>query len=975
VLRLVIGALRARPGHSTILFLLAALAVAAGVAAPMYAAAAGRAVRLSEVDAASAADRAITVSGPLRAGDGLDRVESVRGELREAARGSGLTDIASLTLEGHVPPNATVTLTSRDGVCAHLVVTGRCPRAAGEAVVAPATAKALNIGDRISVADGDLEEPLSLRVVGTYRFTDAAEAYWAGRQDIDAAPDRVDVPIFVTAETLLDAGPRSLDARFDLVALDAAPLAADPEPLRSAARAARWAAPSGFTVTAGLPDLVSRLHDSQDALTNGVIVGAGQLILICGFVLLLATGYAAVERRPQTALAALRGAPSRHRFLLAVGPHAVPMLAAVPVGFAIGWLAVGAAVRHGFDDRVPVEMTPATYAVAGGALVFVLVTGLVVGWRVQSGGLMETLRRTPPRRRGWRADLVDLVVVALAVAAAYQLANGATEGLAALTPMLLALACGLVAGRLVLPIATAVGAAQLRRGRLAAGLAALQLARRPAAHRLLALVTLAVALLGQAVSGLDTASRAAEARARLELGADRILTVRAASPAAVMAAVHSVDPDGRWAMAAVRQRVGQQTVVAIEAERLASVAYWPTGTGAPPVPEVAAALRPLTNPVVTVTGRELVLDTSGPQTPTMARLVRADGTSFDAGFTAGRATVPDCAPAGCRLAWFGFPRSPDGTHLHELRQTDPDKVLIDGSAFASAGRWRPGFNTGAAEMTVLHGPDWLGARYRPTDPRSAARQIRLLVADAPVPVPLVAAGPARIAQTGEVKQVPGITAGLRSVEVVAVARGLPGVGGQGYLVDNEYASRLASEPPDRSASYQVWLARGAPASMVDRLRDRVAVGGEETVRERAAQLLDRGSGRAARLNLLAAVCGLVLAAIAIAVVAAVERAWRAADLRALRAQGLPARAAAASGLGSHAGLVVGGVLAGVVAGAVSWAAARAVVPAFVDGWTITAVPHGPRPVVAALALLLVAAALLGVAALAARGSGKGIRPT
>lgn len=974
---LVFGALRARPGQSTILFLLATLALAAATAAPMYAAAAGRTVRLHELRAATGADRAISAWGPLPAA-ALDRVDSIRRQMGDAARGSGLTEIAGLDLRGQLlPAAASVTLAARDGVCDHLVVTGRCPQAAGEAVVAPAVARALKMGDQLRVGATGLDAPLSLRVVGTYRFKDAAEAYWAGWPGVADASDRVDAPIFVTAQTLLDARPQSVDARFDLVALDAAALAADPEPVEAVAAAVRQAAPASFTVTTLLSRLVSRIHDSEQALTAGVVVGAGQLILICAFVLLLAVGQAAVERRPQTALAALRGAPARHRFLLAVGPNAVLIVAGGLVGFAAGWLAVAAAARFGFDDRAAVRPDPLAYAVAGGTLLLVLAAGVVAerGGQLgaRAGGVLEALRQTPPRRRDWRGDMVDLVVVVLAVAAVYQLSSGATGGgVPALAPMLVALACGLVAGRLVLPVAVVVGAAQLRRGRLAGGLAALQLARRPTAHRLLALVTVAVALFGQAVSGLDTVGRAAQARARLELGAERVLDVQAASPATLLAMVHSVDPDGRWAMAAVRQQIGDQTAVAVEADRLATVAYWPQD--APAVSEVAAALRPPTNPTITVTGRELLLDATGPQTRTAVRLVRADGTSFDAVFTDGRAQTPGCVPAGCRLAWFSFPASAEGMQLRQLSQTGPDRVIIDGASFASAGRWRPGFNTGPGEVTVLHGPDWLGARYQPADPRNIASEIRVLAADAPVPMPLVAAGPPSLAQTGQVRQVAGLSAGLRSVDVVGVARGLPGVGDAGYLVDNDYASRLSSEPPEGSVRYQVWLARGAPQSIVDRIRGRVTVVGEQTVAQRRAQLLDRGSGQAVRLNLIAGLLGLALAAAAIAVVAALERDRRVAELRALRVQGLPPGAAAACGRLTYAGLVGGGLLAGVAAAAASWAAVRKVVPAFVDGWTATSVPHAPRPAVAGLALLLAAAALLGAGALAARAIGKGTGP-
>jgi hypothetical protein len=57
--RLIVGALRARRGQSTVLFLLAVLAVATSTAAPMYADGARRAARLDEALVAGLAGLAL----------------------------------------------------------------------------------------------------------------------------------------------------------------------------------------------------------------------------------------------------------------------------------------------------------------------------------------------------------------------------------------------------------------------------------------------------------------------------------------------------------------------------------------------------------------------------------------------------------------------------------------------------------------------------------------------------------------------------------------------------------------------------------------------------------------------------------------------------------------------------------------------------------------------------------------------------
>jgi putative ABC transport system permease protein len=1008
--RLVFGVLRARPGQTALLFLLAGLAIAAGTAAPMYASAAGQDARLHELATATGADRSVSVRLSAGASGTVDPTKDLRDRLRPAVAGTGLVDVASLSLTGELNSsgprtgpsdgngrptvNTWVTLVAREDVCAHLVITGRCPQAAGEALLGTATASAvgLRVSDEFQVRPTGADQRMRMRMVGTYRPVDTREAYWAGRTDVANDPNRTDVAVFVAAPTLVTAQVPRLLVVLDLVASDNVAANLNPAILTKAVQAVRQLVPPATQVVTGLPGLVGRIDDGQAALTTGVTMGAGQLIGICGFVLLLAVGYAAVDRRAESGLAAVRGAPRAHRLVLALGPSVLVLLAAAPVGFLAGWLAVLAVARLGLDDRVSVQVNGTTVAVAAGSLLVVLAATLTAEWRAHSGSPLAMLRGTPPRRSGWRVDLTDLVVMALAAAAAYQLIIGVTAGsLAALAPALVTLACGLAAGRLVLPAAVGIGAARLRQGRLAAGLAALHLARRPQAHRLLALIAVAVALAGQAVAGLDTTSRAAHDRARLELGADRVLTVspraRQATTssdqaldraAAVRTAVHEADPDGRWAMAATRQQAGSDGIVGVEADRLGAVADWPAGAGVPSVAEVAGALRPPTSTPIRVTGTGLQLDVEvagglGAPMPVTVRLVSADGIAQDVAFQVGpqpglhtySAPVSGCGGAGCRLAWFGFSFSAEELRMHELRQTGPDRVVVDAAGLADPGRWRAGFTTGPSELTVLRGAGWLSARYQPNDPVFAVSDLRVLAVDAPVPLPVIVAGAPDLPQTDEVRSLSPLSTTGRPVEVVASGTGLPGAGPRGYLVDLEYADRLSGDP-DPATSTEVWLAAGTPAAVVGKLRERLQINSEKTVDQRAAELMRQGPGQAVRVDLLAALLGLAIAALAIVMIATVERDRRAAELRALRVQGLSAAVAARSGLLGYSGLVLGGVLVGLVCAAVSWLAVRAVLPAFVDGWTATPVPASPRPIVIVLALAVVLAVLLGAAAVAAR---------
>src|SRR5439155_20963867 len=127
------------------------------------------------------------------------------------------------------------------------------------------------------------------------------------------------------------------------------------------------------------------------------------------------------------------------------------------------------------------------------------------------------------RRRGVRADVTDLVLVALAAAGVYQLhaaAHGQITGLAVLAPALFALAAGLLAARLLVPVATGATRGQLRAGRPRAALTGVYLARRAGLDRVLALLVMAATLAGYAACAWDTSRAARAERAAQQVGAD-----------------------------------------------------------------------------------------------------------------------------------------------------------------------------------------------------------------------------------------------------------------------------------------------------------------------------------------------------------------------------------------------------------------------------------------------------------------------
>jgi putative ABC transport system permease protein len=989
MMRLLLAMISARRGAALTVLVLAAVVSASAAAGPLYRSAADRAAATVEVEAASPRDRAIKQTTVVHRDDPS---APPGGELTPTLPYQpGLDTVLGLVVGGRVRTAAgqstVVNMTFRTGACRHLAaVTGRCVGGANEVMLSTRTAQRLGVaaGDPLYFQSGSADAggfsldvdastgqpfpPVPLTVTGTYRPPDRREPYWADR-DIVAGPadtEQVEDAIFVTQETVAGVHFANAVVSVDQIARRAA--FDDPDALRAVADNATSRGVLGQSNTdSGIPDLLGRIAAGQDSLGDAVQLAAVPLVLLCWFVLYLAVANSAFRRRAEAGLAGLRGVPRLTRWWLSTAEYAIPVLAGAALGYLAGLLVMSIVADRTLPGSPPVtvDADSAWYALAavGGALA----VGLFAQWRAIAAPVATLLRRVPARRPAGRLGAVEVVAVALAVAAGYQIrtSDSGAGGLALLAPMFIALAVGLLAARLVGLVADRAGRRALRRGALGRALACLYLARQPSQARLLgALVTL-FAVLGFAVTATDVGAAARTARVQAEVGAPRVLTVSSVSSRELLAAVRAADPEGRYAMAAVPMSNSKLPLLAVDSTRLARVAIWHPGYG-PSAAEAAHLLRPSEPTEVRLTGTAIEVRATVAAAPAkatlLARLLPARGRPVDvdlgelhAGTASYRASTKDCAAGGCRLlglsyAIAAFARVQFDLTVHEIRQYGPDAVVV-----GPTGRWLPG--DGSDRAAVEGAP--AGDGYRITYSGGVQPKALLRPAGSPSPVPVLAAEP-----------VPASIPNGDSPITVARAAALtvvPGMGRRGALIDLAYAD-LATLTPTPAADPEVWLAADAPPAVLDRLRDAGLVTvSERSVRARA-DLLDRGGpALALRFYLLVAAAAVALGVAGVAVVAAADRWGQTGALRALRDQGMSPAVAWKVGFGGYAVLTMAALVLGTGAAAAAWWLARTVIPFFTDGAGGDYVPATPDPVVAVAALAGATAVLIGTAAVAAAG--------
>jgi hypothetical protein len=457
-----VAALRHRPRQAMLVVALAAVVTGAAALGPLYARAVEQSVVRNVVQAAPPASSTLVVT------DRSDPPASPR-ELARTVRGAvppqfgapigGAEAPLQLDPAGAGEPVRT-RLTSRDGICRHVRLSaGRCPQAAGELLVSGRTAATVGLRPGTAVtlrgaaaADGSrISAPAT--VVGVYDLADATGRYWAGRATPPpvaraAAEDQGTVAVddVFTDWATLGAEPwPDLTTHLDI------PLRADRMDLQSletvrAATAAvdERAGTVGGSAASSIGPLLDSTIEQRQQSRSVIPLLAAQLAVLGIVVLAFVCAAATEQRRPEIALARLRGHGSRGAAVMLLRELGVLVLAGGLIGTVLGWLTAVVSAELWLEPGVTVEARwPVTGAVVA-SMVAGLLAILAAGTPTFRQPLTSLLRRVPPRASTLQVGLVEGAVVAAAAAGVVTLLTGDGGPIALLAPGLLAIAGGLL---------------------------------------------------------------------------------------------------------------------------------------------------------------------------------------------------------------------------------------------------------------------------------------------------------------------------------------------------------------------------------------------------------------------------------------------------------------------------------------------------------------------------------------------------
>ena len=955
-LGLVVRGLRWRLVSSIAVALVAVVAMIGAVLSPLYASSAADSLVRESLAEAAPASTGVLVRAQL-AGQQQFSAADLLDAASERAADPSLDSwyepgTLALTVTGGAPkvrdnPVGMAMVGWHRGQCdAVELASGQCPAKRGEAMISSrmaeqfdiALGESLRLGISADLATDEVE------VVGTYDAATADPAVWgltSPAQYLPAqdpmGPDRLD-EIVVDDETF---GSGVADfAATSFRALDAATVHASGLPaLRQAVESvgAANAASAGTgprtVVSFGLPAFLDGIEPELADVAAASFAVTAALVLLAWFALFLVVSATSDERSGEVALAKLRGMNARSTFMFGLAEPLLLLLLAVPVGlaaaYAINVLIVDKAMAPGTDTTIT---TSAMLALAVGFLGGV-VAATLASRRTLTAPVVEQLRRTGGgRARVARSVAVDAFAIALLAAGIYQLRRGGSDALALLTPSLIALTLGLLAVRLVPRLARVEVARTRTSSRVAAFVAASNIARRPAGLRTIVLLSLAVGLTVFAVDGWAVASANRDDLAPAEIGGWEVLHVRSASAGALLTAVRDADPSGTQALAAVATSPGSSGgLIAIDAARIGAVSAWDPSWVGTSREEIGALLHPAQVVAPISLQGDLSLDAEFEQAAGSGA-VEFEASVRDAGgllhtvdlgelrpgTSTPTAQLPMCDDAPCTLEAFTFTPTP-------LASKAAGTVTISGAQDANGDAdltsvGTDGWRSGATSLLVTIPPvatvsvEESGRLVTSFD--VAGQSAAIEVADHPTALPAFVGSDSVTSgglSTGEkIDSLDG-----RAVPAQILGSGvLPRKLRAGALADLPYALGVMGSVPN-SLDFQVWLAPDAPSS----IRTTLEAGGFEvlnvdSVDERLAELGRGSAALALRLFLIAAIVALVIASGTVLAGTYISARRRAYELAAMRALGANNQVLVRSGRLEQLALTLIGTALGLTAGLV-----------------------------------------------------------
>ena len=774
-----------RGGSAVMIFAAALVASAAAATGPAYYAAARTSILHDTVADAGYLGRGFEADQTGAVNSLMDPLAAeVQGELGRSGRAGAArlfaAPVESLETQAlDVPLNASIPLVWRSGVCAQLRIRGSCPAHRGQIVISSSLSGSLalshpwRIGQRLALPGWG-----KLTITGIYTPPDISKDYWFGRGPVyfpyehpargpSLHPLLYDA-MFTARATMAGAsrvtqGTAVLDYLLRPAHLSPADVPGLLARMNALVYSVRLNAQQ-VIVTSDIPVTLGTVESGWNAIAVPVLLITAQLLVPVWLLLFLAVRDAAEARGPEIALAKLRGYGPGRSIVFGLSEPALLLLVALPAGALAGWAITAGLGRVLLRPGTPVGLPPLAWAAAAAATAGGLTAMLIAAWRTVRRPVVEQWRRTGRRAagRGWVLDavlltgavagLIDLVVGG-------QITSARRSVLGLLVPGLVGLAVAVVASRL-LPVACRALFQPTSRDRGVGGLggflAVRNIARRPGGARTTMVLTTAFALAGFAVAAWAVNRGNDRLIAGTEVGAPAVLTVSVPPGRDLGTVVDRVDPEGHLATAVDRYTslasgTAGLSVLGVQPQRFARVAYWNHSFAAAPLPSLAAALAPPAPPPVTLTGdavrvtvrvrslipagAELAADVVVPAgtglTPVSLGRLPARGTVTLTGQLAGcPCTLHDLT---INLVTGQAPPAVAGnlvlTRLQVRRGTGWTAV---NAGFTGASRWRPGI--------ADHPPDVLtaaagGLRWRFVTPGNQSPAI--VVADRPAVLPAI----------------------------------------------------------------------------------------------------------------------------------------------------------------------------------------------------------------------------------------------
>lgn len=940
---------RYRPVQAVVLVLLSALVTACAAFAPLYDRAMQQALVAVDIEQATIVETGLQVTSasitppvysqgrsdaPTPPPAPEDLLAQLPAGLLSAYQPPVLGLSANVIRQPAGPRDPGGPLVWLDDQCAHLMLmTGRCPTKPGDVLVSPADARVFELppGSTVKVdtleesgPDGPVTPTVALRVVGSYRQLPGD--YWFGlvltgrSGTLDEGPPAIlrhdvwlttrstlssdDIPLLANASSSvslpLDRDRADVD---DVEALSATieHLIASPPSVDSGNPVRTL---SGITDTA--VDVGSQR--AQSRITVPLLMA--QLGLLAVVVLWLTLLAATDQRRPEVALARLRGRGRRGAGWLLLSELLPLALLGVPLGAGAAVLGCWWARTSLLPGGAPYELGQGFFLAAALAVVLLTAVTSVAVIRVAREPVDSLLRRVPPRRASWALGVADALVVAAAMTALVAVVTGGLNGpLALATPALLAVVVGLLLAHLSAPLATLCGRRLLARGWLRSGLSVLDAARSPTTRRTITVVTLASALLVFSADAFAVGARNREYAAAQEAGANRVAVVVGSDLADVRAALREVDPSGNQVTPVVTIAPpgdGSTSTVAVEPEAFRRIALFP---GNAPPAAAWQALQPPAAPPIALTGARIRVvvrselsakAADGSSNPVTVGLALIDDTGqtrvvdLDKGsrtaVVARRVSAYVGCRDGCLLTGVTLEALPGSSMRGTVRLSNltvgPEETPVP---VGPATAWTPVQQSGDGSLVPSSTQaDQLTVRVN----TSGVPQVELRQASIPRRLPALVTGTVSGALGDSDRLVvSGLDAVQRDALRVGTLARVPASSPGAALVNLDVLQRSSQISPN--AAIEIWFAvddSGRLAAVTRALEARgIALGDSYSLAQTRRPYDESTAAWSLQLAALAGAAGLVIALLMLVILAVTTWRLRSRDLAALRMSGVRGR--------------------------------------------------------------------------------------